>query len=67
MSIVKKIEALRHDDRLEKVRKQAEELGRLVEKQSGIKFNPRAEYEGYDISRKFMPIERLSSFRTRLK
>ncbi|KAA6405732.1 hypothetical protein [Candidatus Tokpelaia sp.] len=67
MSIVEKIAALRHDDRLEKVRKQAEELGQLVEKQSGVKFSPRAEYEGYDISRKFMPVERLNSFRTCLK
>ncbi|KAA6204675.1 MAG: hypothetical protein DU429_06800 [Candidatus Tokpelaia sp.] len=67
MSIVEKIAALRHDVRLEKVRKQAEELGHLVEKQSSVKFSPRAEYEGYDISRKFMPIERLSSFKTRLK
>lgn len=67
MSLVEKIAALRHDMRLEKVRKQAEELGRLVEKQSGVPFNPQAKYEGYDISRKFMPIERLSSFRTHLK
>lgn len=67
MNITEKIEALRYDVRLEKVRKQAEELKKSVERQGGVKFYPRTEYEGYDISKKFMPVERLSLFKMRLK
>jgi len=66
MSYAEQIKALSRDERLEKVRKQAEELGQPVEKQSGVKFVPQAEYEGYDISQKFMPVARPSLFKTRL-
>lgn len=66
MNIAEKIEALKQDSHLEKVRKQAEELKKQAETQGGVKLNLQAEYQGYDISKKFAPVARPSLFKARL-